>query len=548
MNLEKLYNSRIIVLFIILQPILDVLTYLTNNLFGFSIGIIIRGLFLFYEVLYLLFFDKSNRKYNYLLFALLFVFIIIQYIFSYSSLTNLMLNLSSVIKFLYFPITILFFYKINVDGLSKKVTICGVIIALLMFLAQILGGAILSYESAKLGNSGWFFSANELSSMCAILIPIVYSYFINSKNKYGFFTFILLSFSMLLIGTKTAYLAIGITLLIFLIYFPVGMLLKKINLKKEFLITLILFVIFIVITPVTYAYKNIYILDQNIPIKDIMLSGRDQIKENNLNEKNNNNFSKDENTYNIYYEFERDYYNIYYNFGVHGCITFFIVPLVLVILNWNIVFNNIKNGLSIDKLGALISLILAFSIAYISGHILLSPAVSIYICLIFSIFLKTENTTDKKNVMFISSVGGHLTQLLELKQIFNDYNYTLVTEKTSVTEKLKEKYNVDYLLYGSRKYIIKYIFIAITNCIKSIYMFEKYSPDVIVTTGTHTAVPMCYIGWFVGKKVIYIESFAKSTSPTLTGRIVYPIATTFVVQWDSMKKFYPKAEYWGGIY
>lgn len=154
----------------------------------------------------------------------------------------------------------------------------------------------------------------------------------------------------------------------------------------------------------------------------------------------------------------------------------------------------------------------------------------------------------KKSVMFISSVGGHLTQLLQLKNIFKDYNYVLVTEKTDVTIPMKDKYKISYLLYGSRKYLFKYFFVAIFNIIKSICLFIKYRPDVIVTTGTHTAVPMCYIGWIFRKKVIYIESFAKRTSPTLTGRLVYKIASVFVVQWESMKKFYPKAQYWGGIY
>ena len=153
-----------------------------------------------------------------------------------------------------------------------------------------------------------------------------------------------------------------------------------------------------------------------------------------------------------------------------------------------------------------------------------------------------------KKVMFISSVGGHLTQLLELKSIFNDYDYVLVTEKTDVTLSLKDKYNVSYLKYGSRKYLFKYIFIFSFNILKSIALFIKYRPKVIVTTGTHTAVPMCYLGFIFRRKVIYIESYAKRTSPTLTGRIVYPIATTFVVQWKSMLDFYPKAKYWGGIY
>ena len=47
--------------------------------------------------------------------------------------------------------------------------------------------------------------------------------------------------------------------------------------------------------------------------------------------------------------------------------------------------------------------------------------------------------TSKKRVMFISSVGGHLTQLLELKSIFNDYDYVLVTDRNDVTLPLKEK-------------------------------------------------------------------------------------------------------------
>ena len=154
----------------------------------------------------------------------------------------------------------------------------------------------------------------------------------------------------------------------------------------------------------------------------------------------------------------------------------------------------------------------------------------------------------KKNVMFICSVGGHLSLMLELNKIFDDYNYVLVTENTDVTKDMKSKYNMEYLTYGSRKYLFRYIFIFFFNIFKSMYLFIKYSPKVIVTTGTHTAVPMCYIGWLFRRKIIYIESFAKRTSPTKAGKMIYPIATTFVVQWKSMLKFYPKAKYWGGIY
>lgn len=154
----------------------------------------------------------------------------------------------------------------------------------------------------------------------------------------------------------------------------------------------------------------------------------------------------------------------------------------------------------------------------------------------------------KKRVMFISSVGGHLTQLLELKEIFNDYDYCLVTEKTEVTKEMKNKYNMSYLVYGSREYLFSYIFKFSFNILKSFYLFFKYRPQAVVTTGAHTAVPMCYIARLFRRKVIFIESYAKRTSPTLSGRLVYKVATTFIVQWESMLEFYPKAKFFGGIY
>ena len=83
---------------------------------------------------------------------------------------------------------------------------------------------------------------------------------------------------------------------------------------------------------------------------------------------------------------------------------------------------------------------------------------------------------------------------------------------------------------------------------KAYVEIEKFKPDVVVTTGAHTAVAMCYIAKIFRKKVIYIESFANIETKTLTGRLVYPIADKFIVQWHSMLKLYPKAVYGGWIF
>lgn len=156
----------------------------------------------------------------------------------------------------------------------------------------------------------------------------------------------------------------------------------------------------------------------------------------------------------------------------------------------------------------------------------------------------------KKRVMFIAGIGGHLTQILQAESLFDNYNYVLVTEKYEATIKFKEKYKVRYLHHISRNQKIMYPIIIIWNCFLSLYYFIRYNPKVIVSTGPNTAAAMCCLGKIFGKKVIYIESYAKRTSPSITGKWIYKFHayTTFVVQWKSMLKFYPKAEYWGGIY
>ncbi|WP_316376501.1 hypothetical protein [Enterococcus faecium] len=40
-------------------------------------------------------------------------------------------------------------------------------------------------------------------------------------------------------------------------------------------------------------------------------------------------------------------------------------------------------------------------------------------------------------------------------------------------------------------------------------------------------IPICLITKMMGKKLIYIESFAKVTSPTQTGKLMYHFADQF---------------------
>lgn len=156
----------------------------------------------------------------------------------------------------------------------------------------------------------------------------------------------------------------------------------------------------------------------------------------------------------------------------------------------------------------------------------------------------------KKKVLFISSTGGHLNELLQLAPLFEKYDYKIITEKDKANEKLKEQYGekLYFLPYGTRAKLFTYIFKYFYLCLKTIYLYFKIRPQVIVTTGTHTAGPMCYLGKIFRSKIIYIETFANKNKKTATGRLIYPIADLFIVQWEEMLKLYPKAIYGGSIY
>lgn len=155
-----------------------------------------------------------------------------------------------------------------------------------------------------------------------------------------------------------------------------------------------------------------------------------------------------------------------------------------------------------------------------------------------------------KRVLFISSTGGHLHELLQLSPLFKKYDYHIITERTKSNLSLINKYpkRVNYLIYGTKSNLLTYPFKLFINSFISLFLYFKIRPKVIITTGAHTAGPMCCIGKLLGSKIIYIESFANIHTKTITGRIIYHFANLFIVQWKSMLKLYPKAIYGGWIY
>lgn len=149
-------------------------------------------------------------------------------------------------------------------------------------------------------------------------------------------------------------------------------------------------------------------------------------------------------------------------------------------------------------------------------------------------------------LLFAASSGGHFEQIMMLKPLMEKYDSVLLTEKTSYGTGDNGVRTI-YIPQINRKELM-FIPKLIGNTFRAIKIYHKEKPDIMITTGVLAIIPMALIMKLHRKKLVYIESFAKVTSKTMSGKLLYKHADQFYVQWESMLKLYPKAIYKGGIY
>ena len=147
-------------------------------------------------------------------------------------------------------------------------------------------------------------------------------------------------------------------------------------------------------------------------------------------------------------------------------------------------------------------------------------------------------------ICLVCSHGGHLTQMLQLMDAFEGYETFFVTYNSEATKNLKNTYLIKH--YGEKN--IHLFLMMINMTLKAVSILTKEKPDVIVSNGGEIAIPFCYIGKLLGIKIIFIESLSRVTSKSGTGKIIFPIADLFLVQWESLSgKYGKKAKYWGKV-
>lgn len=367
-------KEYLIIIFLLLGPFLDVTSFL-----GLPISIIVRGIFLASITIYLIL-NKKERK---ILLPLL-VFGVISFIYQYFYLhLGIMISLSTIFKFLYLPISILYLKEYLFP--MEKSQVLSMILAIYIgtYLASyVLGiGADAYLETdGKSGFKGLFSSINEFSAILVCLLPIVTTYFKNKKKYFSMIMFLICSLlCSLLIGTKVLMGGILFTIIYLLWQEREKVFFSRTRNQKIGICSIIIVILIssCFLFTKTRTYQNMKIQQNFFQVEKVI--SFDFVNRIVYNDrltflKDNYNYFKtqsiDKWLFGLDIEnhtklVEIDIFDIFFRYGIIGFFVF--VSSIIMIVPWKKIYG-------VDR----VSMILLLLISLTSGHVLLSPAVSIY--------------------------------------------------------------------------------------------------------------------------------------------------------------------------
>jgi hypothetical protein len=444
-GIREKYNvlfTQLLIIFIALQPILDVFTTITIQFIDTTItfGIIIRLLVMLLAILYIVTHTNAFlKRIASLYLASIFVIVAIGFMTGFFLKPNFQFfsEVQYYAKGVYFLVMFTsytmalvslkeIFRKKLVNTVLKPIVIAMTIVGIVYILAILTGTGLDTYRYVKAGTKAWFNAGNEIGAILSICLPVVLLYGIKSTSKvtqlHYWIPALLVIFSLIMLGTKVGYLSIIASLVIAISILLINVITndEQKNFKPSLWMIGVIFATVAILTPYTPAFSNteahIRIIDEKnvageTPLEEI--TADESGAGTNLITSYSNKvvsvilssrqiFLKD--THQMYVEapmiqklfgmgyagnyqdspklIEMDFLDLFYSFGLLGFVLYMLPFLYAFIglirgLKWRQLFE-VELGFVIT------SLLIGVGIAFIAGHVLFAPAVSIYLAVLLA--------------------------------------------------------------------------------------------------------------------------------------------------------------------
>ena len=158
-----------------------------------------------------------------------------------------------------------------------------------------------------------------------------------------------------------------------------------------------------------------------------------------------------------------------------------------------------------------------------------------------------------KKLLIVLGMGGHTSQVLRLVDLIGgkySFEYILGHDDQTSSKKISfpgKVYRMKNPRLMENKSLFKVIFNMFPATIDAFEILRKSKPKAIISAGPALAIPLFWLAKLMGIKTVFIESWVRVHHKSHAGRLVYPVSDLFFVQWESMKKVYPKAVYAGRL-
>lgn len=150
---------------------------------------------------------------------------------------------------------------------------------------------------------------------------------------------------------------------------------------------------------------------------------------------------------------------------------------------------------------------------------------------------------ERADVLLACSGGGHLLQLLSLREAWGNFSHAWVTDDLADARSLLEGERVYYAFFPTSRNVRN----TLRNLLLAWRLVGRLRPEVVLTTGAATAVPFAWVGRLRGARVVYIESITRIEKPSLSCRLVAPVADRVYVQWPQLASSIRRGRYAGSV-
>jgi UDP-N-acetylglucosamine:LPS N-acetylglucosamine transferase len=152
--------------------------------------------------------------------------------------------------------------------------------------------------------------------------------------------------------------------------------------------------------------------------------------------------------------------------------------------------------------------------------------------------------SERVDVLLVCSPGGHLLQLLALREAWEPWRRLWVTENTSDTRSLLRDERVTMTHSNAERSVVE----LLRNAFLAWRLLRRHRPQVVLTTGAAVAVPFVWLGRLWGARVVHVESLTRIDRLSLSGRLIRPAANRVYVQWPELSQRLPDSEYVGPVF